>query len=383
MRKNNSISISDKDKLLMQLTHYFIMQENYTPMVVNGANGEIWLENLDANYRIIRINLNYIHNNEQLDFDLFKIKHIVKQVKRKTLSFKIKTLNILLNIGSNVDINGHQDKSIDNVVINVDSDDINNNALKEIYPEIDNYIVDSDDTFNLIMNLTDDINRKANDDNMEYEKIFSPKSISVTHLFIALNIIVFIVSYIGTMNNSFDLLTLFALRRSNVQSGEIHRLLTAIFTHQSIIHLGMNMYALYVIGSQVETYIGKFRYALIYILSGITGCLLSCVVNTGWSIGASGAIFGLMGSLLYFGYHYRLYLDSVLKSQIIPLILVNLCLGFIIPGIDVAGHIGGLVGGFFVSMAVGVDKKGAKSDRINGCICSIILIVFLSILIFM
>ena len=81
----------------MQLAHYFITVQNYTPMVVRGAEGEIWLENINAPYRIIRINTNYIHNNEQLDVDLFKIKGIIKQVKRKTLSFKVPTLNILLD----------------------------------------------------------------------------------------------------------------------------------------------------------------------------------------------------------------------------------------------------------------------------------------------
>ena len=106
------------------------------------------------------------------------------------------------------------------------------------------------------------------------------------------------------------------------------------------------------------------------------------MLNTGWSIGASGAIFGLLGSLIYFGYHYRIYLGSVLKSQIIPILILNLLLGFIIPNIDVSAHIGGLVGGVLATMATGIEKKTKNSEKINGIICLSIFIIFLILLLF-
>ena len=59
---NNTISVTEKDELIMRLVHYFVTKENYAPIMVNGVKNEIWLENLDAYYRIIRINSNYIHN---------------------------------------------------------------------------------------------------------------------------------------------------------------------------------------------------------------------------------------------------------------------------------------------------------------------------------
>ena len=97
----------------------------------------------------------------------------------------------------------------------------------------------------------------------------------------------------------------------------------------------------------------------------------------GISAGASGAIFGLLGSMLYFGYHYRVYLEGVLKSQIIPLIVANLLIGFLGSGIDNAAHIGGLVGGVLISMAVGVKYKSTNSEKTNGIVMSIILFAFL------
>ena len=150
-----------------------------------------------------------------------------------------------------------------------------------------------------------------------------------------------------------------------------------MFLHIGLVHLLFNLYVLYVIGSQIETFYGKVRYTLIYLLSGVIGGLFSCVLTDGISAGASGAIFGLLGSLLYFGYHYRVYLGNVLKSQIIPMILINLGLGFVLSGIDIYADIGGLIGGVLVSMAVGVKYKSSTSDKVNGCILTTILVGFL------
>lgn len=142
-------------------------------------------------------------------------------------------------------------------------------------------------------------------------------------------------------------------------------------------HLTLNTYSLYVIGVQLESYFGKLKYIIIYLFSAITASLMSVILTDSISAGASGALFGLLGALLYFGYHYRVFLGGVLKSQIIPLIIVNLAFGFMMSGIDNAAHIGGLIGGFLIAMAVGVPNKSSKSDIINGIIMSIIYISFL------
>ena len=139
------------------------------------------------------------------------------------------------------------------------------------------------------------------------------------------------------------------------------------------------MYALYVLGIQLENFFGKTRFAIIYLFSAITGNLLSLVFADPnvVSIGASGAIFGLFCSLLYFGYYYRVYLGTVLRTQIVPVILINLLFGIVTPGIDNAAHIGGLIGGVFISMGIGVKFKSTKSDMINGMIVSTLYLLFL------
>lgn len=374
--------VDKKDMTLMQLAHYFITVENYTPIVVKGVRNEIWLENIDAPYKIIRINGNYIHNDEQMDLDLFKIENIVKQVKRKTLSFSIKTLNILLDVGSTVQIHG--EKKIETLFIDANKDLKKNKQINSLYPELKDNLVDTTDGIEFVINVTNDINVKTEKENIEYERVFKKKKNTVTYTLIAINMILYAISIFGLLTGKFDVFSALALNKTYVASGEVYRLITAAFMHENIFHLLMNMYALNIIGGQVESYIGKKKYITIYLFSAIVGNLLSCVVNgaTGWSLGASGAIFGLMGSLLFFGYHYRLFLDSALKTQIIPIIVLNLMIGFMLPNIDNAGHIGGLVAGLFSTMALGIENRSTKQDTINGIICSSILLIFLCYLVF-
>ena len=138
------------------------------------------------------------------------------------------------------------------------------------------------------------------------------------------------------------------------------------------------MYALYVLGSQLESFVGKVKFLIIYLFSALTGSLLSLIfLNNGVSIGASGAIFGLAGALIYFGLHYRVYLGSVVKTNLIPIIVLNLSLGFMMKGIDNWAHIGGLIGGLLANMALGVKYKSKISERVNGIIISIIYVSFL------
>ena len=84
-----TMEINVKDEMVMKLLHYFITEKNYNPVVLHGAQEEIWLENMDNDYKIVRIVSNYIHNNEQLDFDLFKTKRIVNNIKKKTFNFNM------------------------------------------------------------------------------------------------------------------------------------------------------------------------------------------------------------------------------------------------------------------------------------------------------
>ena len=378
------MTMSNLDEITMRLVHYFVTKENYQPVVVNGTQNEIWLENTEKKYSVIRINSNYIHNDEQLDFDLFKTKNVVKQIKKKTLSLNCDALTILLNVGENVDINKNNVKHFDILQINDVADLTTSNAFTKIFPDIkeDVMSLDATDDIEFFLHITNDINEETEKKNKIYDKTFKPKPIIVTYVLIAINVLAFLLTYMGILdvNN-------YCVSASSLKAGEVYRVITAAFMHADIIHIFCNMYSLFILGSQLEQVLGRVKFTVVYIISAIFGCLMSAAVSniTGSniaSVGASGAIFGLMGCLFYFGYHYRLYLGNVLVAQVLPVIILNLGLGFMLPGIDNFAHIGGLVGGLFAGMVVGIEGKTEKSDTINGIIVTVILLGFLSYLIF-
>ena len=366
------------------MLHYFITDKNYNPVILHGAKNEIWLENLENDYKIIRIVSNYIHNDEQLNFDVLRTKQIMKSIKKKTLSLKVKTLSIFVNLGDNVHLD--KEKKVDNITcLKVEKldDVVKNNDILEIFPDINKTLEYKEEGMNLFLKLTSDINKKTESDAKEAEKIFGPKKPIITYTLIFLNIMLFLAMYLFG-NGSEDSITLLIFganhRELILNYHEYYRLITASFLHIGVLHLLFNMYALYIIGAQIENFFGKLKYIIIYLGSAIFASLLSICFHSGISAGASGAIFGLLGAMLYFGYHYRLYLGNVLQSQIIHIIILNLFLGFITPGIDNAGHIGGLISGVFLAMACGINKD-KKIERINGVILTIIFTIFILFLI--
>ena len=373
----NETIIKSDDLLIMNLINYFITEENYKPMIIHGVNDEIWLENLDNNYKIVRIVSHHIHNKEQLDFDKFKLSRVVKQVKRKTLSFSVKVLNIYTDIEDEKMLNN------DDVLITKEKD-INNPKLVNAFPDIVEKTNRKEDGLEYFIKVTDNINKNNAKRNKIAEKIFSYKQPIVTYIIMAVCIILFILMELsGGSTNSQILLKYGANLDILVKNGEYYRLFTCIFLHIGIMHLICNMYSLYAIGREVESLFGKVKYIIIFILSGIFGSIMSIAfTHNTISAGASGAIFGLLGALLYFGINYRTYLGEAIKRTIIPIIVVNLIIGFFAEGIDLAAYIGGLVGGVLVSMMVGIPDKSKTRDIVNGTILTIIYLIFISYLAF-
>lgn len=381
----SNVLIRKSDQVMMSLVHYFVTKENYAPINVQGVKDEIWLENLNGPYRIIRISCNSIINEEQFEFDIFKMKHIMRQIKKKTMSFKINALNICLDLSKKVDEGNI--KNIETIRVE-DIKDIFNSEIVKSFPSIKNELLETDDGLELIINVTNDINEKTEKENEKFNDVFSPKRIIFTNIISLICILMYVI--VGIYGNNFfnfDANVLAKFGANNIlliKNGEIYRLLTCAFLHVGLIHLVVNMYSLRVIGPSVEGLIGKGKFVFIYLISSISASLMSLVFvdSNIVSVGASGAIFGLMGALLYFGYHYRLYLNDAIKTQIIPVILFNLIIGFMMPGIDNGAHIGGLIGGYLATMAIGIKNKSEKKDMINGWIVLILYLAFLSYIVF-
>ena len=367
-----NIKIDKKDDVILKILHYFITEEDYKPIIINGLENEIWLENMQSDLKLIRINTNYIHNEEQLKTDMYKAQTIMRSIKRNTFSFRMNMLNLLLDTGDSVKV--IDTKNIETIKIGEINDFKKNKFVKEFFPKVsDAELTDQVDPVEFFK-LTEDMNQKTIKNEKKLAKIFSPKKPVITYALIVLNIMVYLFML---LYDTVDQTYFYALANDyeGIQNGQIYRLITSMFLHSDIIHIACNMYALYILGPVVERYYGKTKFLIIYMLSGILGSIFSAAFMSAdtISIGASGAIFGLLGSIAYFTYYYRATLQGLLRSQILPVILLNLALGFMIPGIDVSGHIGGLIGGILVSMAIGIGDKGRTSDQINGIIVYILM----------
>ena len=156
-----------------------------------------------------------------------------------------------------------------------------------------------------------------------------------------------------------------------VANGDWYRLLSAAFLHYGPIHLGLNMLALWWIGRPLEDYLGSVRYLLLYLVSGLAGSAGALLFNpTGVTVGASGAIFGILGAAIVLERQGT----YVLGGSALSLLIVNLAFTFAVPGISIGGHLGGAVGGALCILALSRFGKGSAAySRID--VLSVVSIV--------
>lgn len=371
---------NEQDIMLMKLLNYFITKKNYSPIVIRGVDNEIWLENPNEEYRIIRIVTKNIYNDEQYKFDVLKTKQITKQIKRRTLSLKMNVLSLLTKTGDNFSNNLENDNLYSWIIVKNEDDLLNNEILNKHYKDLKNNLNYEEEGFELISRITNDISKKNIEESEKRRDMLKTTKPIISYVLISLNILIFILMYIfGNGSESSETLINFGANYIPLtKSGEYFRLISSAFLHIGVFHILFNMYALYILGPQIESYYGKMKFIIIYLYSAILGSLFTTALSSSNTVaaGASGAIFGLLGSLLYFGYQYRGYIGDVIIKQVMPIIIINLFIGFTTPGIGNMAHIGGLIGGYFISMAFGALDE-TKTQKINGFIVTTILTIFM------
>ena len=176
-----------KNLLAMKLLHYFITEKNYNPIILQGAENEIWLENMDSDYKIVRIVSNHIINDEQYNFDVFKTKHIVKKIKRKTFSFSINVLSIFTDMED--DVKFEENNNIDCISLYDEKDLKKYKFVYDSFPDISSKMKFSEEGFQLFMKITSDINKKNKEDAVKIDEVFKKKIPYVTIGLIAINTI--------------------------------------------------------------------------------------------------------------------------------------------------------------------------------------------------
>lgn len=184
----------------------------------------------------------------------------------------------------------------------------------------------------------------------------------LTYGIFALNAALFLYSLFGI--NDTKLLYYFAIIPQNIIGGhEYYRLLTAVFIHVTAMHFGYNMLSLYIFGYRIEKNYGRAAFFIIYIFSGVCGSLLSIFVTKSVAIGASGAIYGLIGAMFVLTYREKRIIDGLNAQTMLAYIIAGIAIGFSDRGIDNFGHIGGLLGGIVISFIILQVKKYIQKRR--------------------
>lgn len=168
---------------------------------------------------------------------------------------------------------------------------------------------------------------------------------------IVLNVLAFVAS-VATAGSFLDVVDsevvqYGALWPPAVAHGQWWRLVTGGFLHTGIIHIALNMIALWMLGSQLEPFLGRARFVALYLLSLLGGAAAVMLTDQPATIGASGAVFGLMAAFLVVLVRMRQPL-----SAIVPTIVLNVVLSVAVPGISLAGHVGGFVAGALATAAM-------------------------------
>lgn len=179
----------------------------------------------------------------------------------------------------------------------------------------------------------------------------------VTALFILLNILIFLaVDFTGGSENTVHMIECGAAYPPLIlENGEIYRLFTCMFLHFGISHLANNMLVLFVLGQRLEPVVGKIKFILIYLLGGLGGNVISLLADVkkneyAVSAGASGAVFAVMGAMIYVVIWSHGQLQDISTRQILIMAAFSLYFGFTSTGVDNAAHVGGMIMGFLLAV---------------------------------
>jgi len=346
-----------------------VINKKYRLIHISEGEQEVWLENISSKkYPFIRLRRIDLDWSSFLKRDIESVLYRGNQVRQAVLKRDFSILNIYVSEQLPVDDYEHifeASKAPSGNKVHVQSMIVSvvnlHQSLQQLTDILGNEILLSLKR-EYDLNEIEKIKRRVINISIEEEKkeknLLSFGKPLFTYLFIGLQVLMFIILELaGGSENPYVLIEYGAKFNLFILAGEWWRFITPIFLHIGFLHLFMNSLALYYLGSTVEKIYGSSRFLLIYLFSGFLGVVGSFIFNPSISAGASGAIFGCFGALLYFGLvHPRIFLRT-LGSNIIILLGINLVLGFIVPSIDNAGHIGGLIGGFLAAGVVHFPKN--------------------------
>lgn len=234
---------------------------------------------------------------------------------------------------------------------------------KEIVPNYSEAYVDDEGNFFGLDDLGRSILSKPQFIQKQKRKL--TEIMPITLGIIGLNILMYLVTvfYSKSLDIDIRVLIVFGAKVNElIVEGQYYRLITSAFLHADGMHILFNMYALFALGRILEDFLGKVKYSLIYIFSAFTGGIFSYLYTPNVSVGASGAIFGLLGALLMVAILRRNVVNRGLLPRIAVVLMISLFSGFSSGTTDNFGHIGGLIGGIALSFILLTFEKKNREN---------------------
>ncbi|HLR42446.1 MAG TPA: rhomboid family intramembrane serine protease [Pseudogracilibacillus sp.] len=352
--------------------HELVKNEQYELIHMNPKLNEVWILKQNRNKStVIRFSQTEFDWKNQLKADIASVLQRVKMVGKSFRGKKIDIMNVYVTRHEPID----QWQSLKQPLVWKDKKEV---SMKVYYISEENkvdekkrFLTDLPEELTLATNeineveLSDKIKRykiilqaEIYKKNQARKEIFTYGKPYFTFLFLLLNSLVFLLLEANGGSMHIDTLIQFgAIENNAILDGEWWRIITSAFLHIGALHFFMNMLALYYLGMFVERIYGSHRFFIIYFFAVISGGLTSFALHTNVAAGASGALFGLFGAILYFGLIYRQIFKQTIGRNVILILLINLFIGILIPQIDMGAHLGGLIGGFLAAAIVALPNK--------------------------
>ena len=198
----------------------------------------------------------------------------------------------------------------------------------------------------------------------------NPGKPKITNALIIICVLVYIgdqiTSYMMTDTFGIGVLSVYGMKINEaIRQGQWWRLFTCIFLHGDVSHIGFNMMAIYIWGKYIEALYGSWRYIVIFLMAGLMGSVASFAFSPVNSLGASGAIYGMFGALLYFRKYDKKLFNFIIGAPALVYMAVSLFSGFTMPYVDNIAHIGGLVGGYLSARIIGLLSEHKIKRKVS------------------
>ncbi|KIL45992.1 rhomboid family protein [Jeotgalibacillus campisalis] len=361
-----------------QAAHYLIVDQHYRLISLSPDHNELWLEREDnKGFEVVRLFhaepalVNEFDRSAFLKNDFSSLAEKGERIRKQMKKRKLTIDNYLFydelenNALETIESPSGENKrcSVRTILVNVDAEsmDIENNRLLFRQEHVDHEF--EHEMIERVRMLKTETLLWVKKQQSEEQQLFNVSKPIWSYIIAAIHLIMFyLLETNGGSTDTQVLIDFGAKYNPLINEGEWYRFFTPMFLHIGIFHLFMNTLALFYLGPFIERVYGRSRFLIIYFTAGFTGSLMSFVFSFTISAGASGAIFGCLGALLYFGLRHKKVFFRTMGSNVLIVIAINLSIGFALPGIDNAAHIGGLIGGFLAAGVVSLpnEKKAGK-----------------------